>query len=163
MSDLLDSMFDTSIDDLKDIPVFKARPAGSYLAQFTWEKKDGDKIPYLSFNFKLQELIELAGKPDESNPVPDFNQEGGVKVMINAFPVKLDKSGNMERNAFGEGIIKLICQGLKDAFPGANTKEILEQSNGAIVAATFKVTKRKDKDTGEVREQNELVSVIAAN
>lgn len=150
--DLLNSLLDSTVDDLQDLPVFKARPDGTYKAQFQYEIEEGEKYPYFKFTLKLIEIIELVD-PKRSEEI-DFSKD--PKIVLMAFP--FNKEG--ESSAFGEGLVKLIVKGLKESFGGNNNRETLEAANGGLVAITVKTKKQKDKDTKEVRENNELVAIM---
>lgn len=158
MSDLdINSLFEKSIDDLADLPVFRSKPAGSYVARFEYEQDEtAEGNPFLKFTFDLQEVIELvdAKRIEEL----DFAGDKLPKVVFTAFPFKKDG----DASAFGEGLIKLVIAGLKEINPGSNVKEILDNNNGATVAITLKEKKQKDKDTKEIKEVNELVALTAA-
>lgn len=156
---LLD-LLDGTVDQLADMPVFKPVPSGSYDGQFSHSIEEGSNgIPYIKFEWKLKSLIEAAS-PIAEEDMPDFSKEGGVRVVINAFPRTKDKDGKIKVNEFGEGLIKQIVQSLQDAFPGEKNGEILRNADGASVAVTFGVEKRKDKETGEIRENSKFITQV---
>lgn len=158
MSEILNDLFDSTVDDLKDMPVFKATVPGTYLAQFGWEREEDGDTPYVKFTWNLKELIDQADPKQEPE---DLNKEGGKRVVINAFPRFKDKStGEWKVNEFGEGLIKQIVKSLRDTFTGTNTGEILNEAQGCMVAVTFGIERRKDKDTKEVRENSKLMAMV---
>lgn len=158
MSATLDDLFNSDITELADLPVFKSRPAGSYLTQFSYERVEEDDKKYIKFTFAILEVLEL--KDESRREEIKFDGDKKPSFVFTAFPFKKDKdSGDLAPNAFGEGLIKLIAMGLKEINPGANVGEILDNNQNAQVAITVKETKKKDKETGEVKEQNELVTL----
>lgn len=157
--ELLNDLLDSTVDQLADMPVFKARPAGTYKAQYAFEivAGDGDSLPYFKHEFKLIEPIELVN-PEQAKEI-DWTKD--VKVGIYAFPLYKDKeSGEIKRSDRGEGITKLVVMGLQETVGGSNNRETLEAGNGSLVAVTIGIEKRKDKDTGEIKENNKLVAVL---
>lgn len=157
--DLLNSLLDSTVDDLADLPVFKARPAGTYKAQFEYEINSEGELPYFVYTFKLMEIMELVN-PDEAETL-DFTKE--IKVNIYAFPFYKDKdTKEIKKSDRGEGLTKIVVLGLKDEFGGSSNRETLEAGNGAMVGVTIGVERRKDKDVpGKINENNVLVAVQA--
>lgn len=150
--DLMNSLLDSTVDDLSDLPVFGPKPNGTYKTQFNYRVEPGEKLPYFVFTFKILEIIELedAAKAEEL----DLTKE--QKIVFTAFPFKKDG----DKSEFGEGMVKMIVAGLKEVFGGNTNGETLAQAQDGMVALTINSRKRKDKDTGEVKEENQLVAII---
>jgi len=149
------ALLDSTVDDLADLPVFAPKPEGTYKAQFSWEIDSSGDVPYFKFTFKLLEILSL-NDPSKAEEV-DFSKE--PKITVFAYPIT--KEG--KKNEFGEGTIKMIVNGLRETHGGNSNGETLANAQGSIVGATFKIRRQKDKETKEIRENNELVAVVAVD
>lgn len=126
----LDSLLDTSIEDLAELPEFPVYHAGVHKCVFDYEaRKIGDN-PSLVIKLKLVETVELAN-PDEDAPM-----EAGLETEM---------SYNLA-NEFGQG----RARGLADKFLIAQGKETgtlreaFEPFKGAEL--TFLTNVRVDKN-----------------
>lgn len=158
MSDTLFDLLEGTVADLHDMPVFKPWPAGSYLAELETsieevERKLADgtevvqKVPKLTYKFV--EVISM------KNPNAEAPRED-AKFISNIY--LSGKTG--ERSEYGEGQLKMTLLAVQPMYPeAANNKELILAANGTRLAITLEERKRKDKETGEIREENRLVAV----
>lgn len=125
----LDSLLDNSIDDLKDLPEFKCYPSGAHRVMFKWEEKEVNDVPYIIFNFKALETVELA------DAVADQPLEAGSEssVMFNL------------SNEFGQGKFKKAVAQLAKHYGTSSPRETLEAVQGAELTIVTKVRQNKDK------------------
>lgn len=155
----LDVLNSASIDDLQDLPEFKPLPGGTYLMALEtsldedeYEDDDGvtqDRI-VPTVRFTLKEVIELENQKDE----PPADGASFTKRMYL-------KKRNGERNAGGEGEFKMVVAAVAHMFPDASSNaERFTLASGAELAVTVKVRRRKDKETKEIREENQVLAVI---
>lgn len=124
-----------SLDDIDDLPAFKAPPSGGYkllLEKGFVFKPDINKHPAETFDFKVLEIIE------QSEVVPEAEQ---IKVG-DTFNIAY-----MMDNPTGAGFFKEMLAPLKEKFGTGNIAELRKNSVGleitAIVARTFDKTKQQ--------------------
>lgn len=154
MSDNLDFL-DQTVEQLVDLPVFKPFPNGTYKFTFGYEPLENDDgvVTGIKAEFLMTEIIELAN-PDQASDV-----EPGKKLTVILNTVKNDG----DKNEFAEGTIKMVASVLRERFQGNSIREILDAGCGAELAATVKLRKYKDKQTGEQREQNQIQELAWAD
>lgn len=155
----LDVLNSASIDDLQDLPEFKAWPTGSYLVAIEtsidedeYEDDDGVTqerlVPVIRYT--LTEVLELENKKDTA-------PEPGASFIKRCYLRKR----NGERNAGGEGEFKMVVAAVAHMFPDAeNNAERFTLASGCTLAMTTKLVKRKDKETKEIREENRVLSLM---
>jgi hypothetical protein len=126
----LDSILDSSIDDLADLPEFQQYPSGAHRVIINWESKKVNDHPCMEMRMKLLETVELAN-PAEDQPVA-AGTESSALFMLD--------------NEFGQGSFKTIIKALAEATGTSKISEAVEASNGMEVTVVV-VTKpdRKDK------------------
>jgi hypothetical protein len=72
-----------------------------------------------------------------------------------------DKEG--KPTDWGEGKLKKeILTPVKDAIGGDKLSELVANADGAVVAVSLGIRRRKDKETGEIREENIIHSLAVA-
>lgn len=123
----LDSILDSSIDDLADLPEFGIYPSGVHRVIINWESKEVNKHPSMEMKMKLVETVELAN-PAEDQPVT-AGQESSSLFMLD--------------NEFGQGAFKQIMKTLAAACGTNKISETVEASNGMEVQVV--VTVKPDK------------------
>ena len=130
MSDInLDSLLDSSIDDLADLPEFQVYPNGSHKVIVNFESKEVNKHPCVEMKMKAVETIELA------NPASDTPLEPGTESSV---LFMLD-------NEFGQGKFKAIMKTFAEATGTQKISEAMEAAQGMEVTVICKVRQNKDK------------------
>jgi len=125
----LDSILDSSIDDLADLPEFAVFPNGVHKVIIDFESKEVNKHPCVEMKMKAIETIELA------NPAADTPLEAGAESSV---LFMLD-------NEFGQGKFKAIVKTLAGALGTNKISETVEAAKGMEVQAVCKVRQNKDK------------------
>jgi len=125
----LDSILDSSIDDLADLPEFQVFPNGVHKVIINWESKEVNKHPSMELKMKAIETVELA------NPAADSPLAAGTESSV---LFMLD-------NEFGQGKFKSIIKQLAEATGSTKISEAVEASNGMEVQVVCKVRQNKDK------------------
>lgn len=123
-----------SLDDIDDLPEFKAPPSGGYKLLLTEGfvfKKDVNKHPAETFDFKILEILE------QSEQVDDKEQ---VKVG-DTFNIAF-----MMDNAIGQGFFKDMMKPLQAKFGTSNIGELRKNSKGIEILAIIHRTHDKEKD-----------------
>ena len=125
----LDSILDSSIDDLADLPEFQVFPNGMHRVIINWESKEVNKHPCMELKMKAIETIELAN-PAEDTPLV-AGTESSVLFMMD--------------NEFGQGKFKSIIKQLAEATGSTKISDAVEASTGMEVQVVCKVRQNKDK------------------
>ena len=136
MSDNLDALLDTQLDDLADLPDFIVPPAGAYAFVGTEMKADssGDKlIVILKMKVTTLELVD-----PEEKPVED-----GTEIEH-----RFDLS-----NEFAQGLLKRTLAPFKEAFDVSSLREVKEVWAGSEGAVVLNV--RAGKQTDEQKAAKE--------
>lgn len=127
----IDALMEGTIDDIADLPEFKAFPAGTHLAAFNWEYKTINKHPTWIMKLKAIETKEL---PADSKDQPCVaGDETGVNFMMD--------------NEVGQGKWKEIMKVLAAKFGAKKNRELIEESQGCEALFVTKVRTKKDGDT----------------
>lgn len=124
----LDSLLDSTIDDLADLPEFAVFPNGVHKVVIKWESKEVNKHPCLELGMTAVETVELANAAD--TPL--------VAGATSSVLFMLD-------NEFGQGKMKSLMQTLATAVGTKSIRETMEASNGMEVQVVCKVRQNKDK------------------
>lgn len=130
----LDSILDSSIDDLADLPEFGTYPSGVHRVIINWESKEINKHPCMELKMKMVETVELAD-PGKDNPV-DAGVESSCLFMLD--------------NEFGQGNFKAVIKTLAAATGSSKISEAVEASNGMEVQVVVQ-TKPDKKDPTTIR------------
>ena len=129
MSIELDSILDSSINDLADLPEFQVFPNGVHRVLISFETKEVNKHPCVELKMKAIETVELAN-PSEDQPLA-AGTESGVLFMLD--------------NEFGQGKFKSIVKQIAAVTGTSSIKETIEAANGMEVQVVCKVRQNKDK------------------
>ena len=129
MSDALNALLDSNLDDLQDLPAFEPFPAGVHQVIVTFESKEINKHPAVEVTLKLVETVELA------NPTEDKPQAAGSTTNV----------AYMLDNEFGQGSLKKLMKPFQEHFGTHTIREAMEAANGAEVQLVTKVRTNKDK------------------
>jgi hypothetical protein len=130
----MNSILDSTLDDLADFPAFAVYPNGVHRVTFDFEEKVINKKPALELKFKLLETLELS---DPADAAPEVGTESNCLLIF------VNNDG--QRNEFSEGTLKMVLTALKQNFPGNNNREVLNAAKGAEVAIVTKLKDNKDK------------------
>lgn len=103
----LDALLDATLDDLEDLPTFKAFPVGTHRATVTLATKDINGKLAVTADFKYIEAVELAEADAVSPKVGDMSNtmfmmaneygQGNFKKMASALAEGLGLQGNTNR------------------------------------------------------------------
>ena len=130
----LDMLLDGTLDDLADIPEFKAWPNGAHRANIKWDIKEIGNQHCPVLDMIAIETMEL------TDAVNDQPLVAGTTTNI-AFMFKT-KEG--KPNEIGQGQFKEVMKSLAAHFGEKSNRELMEESNGCEVLVVTKV--RKDKN-----------------
>lgn len=146
MSDL-DSLLDGTLDDLADMPEFKALPAGSHRATIKWEMKEVNEQVCPDLGITIIETMELA----DATATP-----AAVGDKTNVLYMFKKKDGTA--NEIGQGQFKEIMKSLAATYGAKSPRELMAESNGAEVLITTKV--RTDKrDKNDLKHYTDIVAL----
>ena len=132
----LDSILDSSIDDLADLPEFGTYPSGVHTVVIKWESKEVNKHPCMELKMKLVDTVELAN-PAEDQP-PALGTESSCLFMLD--------------NEFGQGSFKTLIKQLAAATGSLKISEAVEASNGMEVQVV--VVAKPDKKDASITRMN---------
>ena len=126
----VDDILDGTLDDLDDLPEFKAFAPGVHQVFTTMSIKDIGDNKAVEFAFKMISTIELA------NPKGIEPKEGDTSSTI-----------CMLNNEFGLGALKKLAAPIREALGLEKTSEVIEQCIDieCIIVTGLRVDK-KDKD-----------------
>lgn len=129
MSDI-DSLLDSTLDDLKDLPEFKPFPAGAHNVAVSLSMKEINGANAVEMSLKLIDTIELADPQAEPAKPGD---ESSVLFMLN--------------NEFGLGNLKKCCTPLSVALGTTSIRETVEAAQNVECAViTALRADKNDKD-----------------
>lgn len=128
MNDMLNSMLDSTLDDLADLPEFKIYPNGTHRVTISFEEKDVNGHPSVELKMAAIGTEELSNPSD--TPL-SAGEVGSVLYMLD--------------NEFGQGGLKKILQVLGKHFGLGNLREIMEASAGLECLVTTKQRQNKEK------------------
>lgn len=135
----IDSLLDSQIDDLADLPEFAVFPNGVHKVSIKWESKEVNKHPCLELKMTAIETVELSNAAD--TPLA-AGTESSVLYMLD--------------NEFGQGKMKEVMKVLSGACGTKSIKETMEASNGMEIQVVTKVRQNKEK----TQSYTDVVSVI---
>jgi hypothetical protein len=141
---LIDSILDSTLEDLADAPVSKPFPAGAHRAIFNFEAKTINNKPAVIIKLKAIETVESS---DPEGAVVTDGQEADVMFMF--------RNNDGSKNEISEGKFKAIVAALKETFPGATNGDTLIAARGAEVLVVTKI--RVNKSSGQ--ENTDIVSL----
>ena len=129
----IDSLLDSTLDDLADLPEFKIFPAGAYNGSIELTvKKMGDTMG-VELKFTNQEVMELSDPTTAEADIPAAGATTSVGFLLN--------------NEFGQGALKKVLESLKEGLqlpPGLTNRQTMEASKGTVCLVVF--TTRADKN-----------------
>ena len=125
----IDSLLDSSIDDLCDLPEFKPYPAGAHKVFISFKAKDINGHPSVEVSMKAIETLELA------NPNADQPLQAGAETSV----------AYMLDNEMGQGKLKEFIKPLAALHGVSSIRQVIELSEGMEVTVVTKVRQNKDK------------------
>jgi hypothetical protein len=125
----IDSLLDSSIDDLADLPEFQVFPAGVHRVVVNFEKKEVNKHPCVEMKLKALETVELAD-PTKDEPLA-AGTESSVLYMLD--------------NEFGQGAFKKLIKVFAVHCGTTSISETIEAAAGMEVEVVCNVRYNKDK------------------
>ena len=128
----IDDLLDATLDDLEDLPEFKAFPVGAHRVSISLELKEVNDKQAIELSMKAMETLELA------HPAKDE-------------PLKEGDTGNMLfflDNEFARGSLKKITTPLAEALGTSTIRDLIEECKGVecVVATSLKKNK-EDPDS----------------
>lgn len=126
----IDSLLDSRLDDLADLPEFKVFPPGAHRVVISFSTKEINKHPAVELKLKLVETIELA----EPSDVPvAVGTETSIAFLLD--------------NEFGQGNLKEVAVPLAKYFGTQDLRSTFKESEGAEVTVVTKL--RADKNDAD--------------
>lgn len=144
MNTTIDSILDSTLDDLADMPEFKPFPPGAHRCTFDFVAKTVNNKPAVELKFTA---IETAESSDPNGAVVTPGQTTNILLLL--------RNNDGTRNEIAEGQLKMVVSALKETFPGNNNGEILTAAKGAEVLLVSKIRVNKTNGT----ENTALVSL----
>jgi hypothetical protein len=129
MSENMDSLLDSTLDDLADLPEFKVFPPGAHKVTIvSMEPKKIGEHPAWEVRFKLVEHMELTN-PEEQPMLA--GSECSVSYMMD--------------NEFGQGAFKDLCKPLAANTGIGSMRDLKDAVKGTEVMIVTKQRQNKDK------------------
>jgi len=133
----LDSLLDSTLDDLADLPTFQPYPAGAHRCTIEFEEKVINRKPAVELKLIGISTEELAD-PAEDKPI-EPKQETQVLYIL----TKEDGSVN----EVSQGKLKEVLKPLGEATGATSIRAIMAASKGMEVLAITKKRHNKTNDT----------------
>ena len=131
-----DSLLNSSMDDLDDLPPVGVPPTGHYTLVVTAERvtpTEAGKNEYIKFSYEVEAVNEV------KNPEEESQAAAGMKFSQIFSPFK--KDGTV--NEYGLGFLKEACAPFAAHFGTAKMGDTIAQIDKISVAASL--ARRKDK------------------
>jgi len=135
----MNALLDQTLDDIADLPEFKAYPPGVHKILFTFDTKEVNGHPCVEGACKMIETLELAEPTRDVAPTP-----GAVASVL----YHLD-------NEFGAGAFKLIAAPIGEMLGTRSNREIVEQTKNleCVIVTAYKANKEdKEKPYMNIKE-----------
>lgn len=142
----LDSILDSTLDDLADMPEFKPFPAGAHRATIKLEVKAVNDIPSLDIKLEGIESVELSNPEDQ--PIKQGDSTNQLLML---------KTKDGKKNEFSEGKMKELLKPLAAHFGTTTNRETIEAANGAEVLVVTKLRK-DDRNKEDIKYYTDIVS-----
>lgn len=131
----LDSLLDTTLDDIDDLPSFEPFPAGAHKVLASFEQKEINNHPAIELSLKMIETIELAD-PTAATPKP--GDTANTMFLLD--------------NEFGLGNFKKCAMPFGEAMQFSTMREIVEGVKE--VECVVMTSVRKDKNDPDKKYLN---------
>lgn len=124
----MDSLLDTTLDDLEDLPEFKVFQPGGHKLSVTFSQKEINSNPVIDISCTLIETVELEDKQAEADP----------PGTISSTPCFLN-------NEFGRAQLKRLSKPFAEKFGYSSIREVVEGVQDVeVLAITAQRTDRLD-------------------
>ena len=141
MSDLLDSLLESTLDDLADLPTFAPYSAGAHQVKASFTMKEINGKGAVELSFVMVENIELA-KPDDK--VPAQGDTASTMFFL--------------ESETGQGFFKEAAKPFQEAFGYKTLRDVIEgvQDIECVIVTGI----RKDKrDPDNIKEYLQLKTI----
>jgi hypothetical protein len=101
----LDSLLDETLDDLADLPGFKAWPAGTHLFSLSLVAKEINKKPAVEAVMIYQGTKEFAGAPEEKD-IPKVGDKTSVLYLLS--------NNDGSKNEINQGLLKNVLSSIRE-------------------------------------------------
>ena len=143
----IDSLLDSTLDDLADMPEFKPYPAGAHRCTMKMEVKEINTITSIDINLTGIETVELADATDTPIVAGDTTN---MLLML--------KKKDGTSNDMSVGKWKELLRPLQAHFGTTSNRETMEASQGVEVLVVTKI--RTDKrDANDLKYYTDIVSL----
>ena len=147
MNDQLDGMdvndiLDATLDDLEDLPEYKAYPPGAHRVKLSMEIKEVNDKQVVEASFTYIEAVELA---DQQAEVPAEGSQANILCHLD--------------NEFGRGTLKLLATPVGKALNTASTRDTIEQCTDIECLIVTAYKKNKDDPDSPYMKVKELAVV----
>lgn len=147
----IDSLLDSTLDDLADVPEFKPYPVGAHRVNIFWEVKVINAIPSISLKIVGIETVELKD-PETDKPIEKGHETNQLFML---------KTKDGKKNELGEGQWKELLAPLQAHFGTASNRETMEASQGAECVAITEIRKDKNfKENGKIYTSIKSLAVM---
>lgn len=139
MDNNLDDILDGSIDDLKDLPEFKAPHTGIYNLTVTLERKDINKKPAMVAHYVIVDTVSL-----EDDTIPEGERSKPGDKFDTSFILK-DEEG--QRSELAEGFFKAFMAPFHVHYNDKSIRNVAEHLKSAhsITAKIYRKERSKEK------------------
>lgn len=134
----IDSILDSTLDDLADVPEFKPFAAGSHMATLNLEVKDIQNKPAVEWKLTHIETLELADPTGTPPKAGDICSGAFIFVANDGTP-----------NELAQGQFKALLKPLQAHFGTASNRDTIEAAQGAQVVVTMSQRAGKKGSTSE--------------
>lgn len=142
---------DGSLDDIPDLPSFKAFPTGAYVVNLpdgvTFKPAEDKKPPTFHTKFELKEIMEL--KPENLDEGEEPPAIGDVSTMM----FQMD-------NETGAGFFKKFSDPIAEALGTRGFRDLMRQSKGIDLLVAFKRIPGKGENKDKLYQQVLNVEVV---
>ncbi len=134
----LDSLLDSTLDDLADLPSYKPFPSGAHRCLASFAVKDISGRAAFELSFKLLETLEMANPDDEASKEGD---EASTMFIMD--------------NEFAQGEFKKCAAPFAETLGFSTNREIMEGVQGVecVIITSIRIDKKDpDKRYMKVKE-----------
>ena len=136
----INALLEGTLDDIEDLPQFKAFPTGLYVCILTLEQKKIGDHPAIEAKFKLVDVKELS---DKSATPPNVGDTTNIAYMLD--------------NKYGAGNLKVLLTAAAEKFGKKTNKDLISDCQNAEVTVIFDVRSGKgDKSDQEYQQLKEI-------
>lgn len=132
MSDFnIDSLLDATLDDLAEVPEFRAYPPGAHKVVINWKMPTKEKPTTITLQLSAVETVEL-------NNSDDTPLAAGTMATVS---FRMD-------NEYGQSAFRKIVASLAEHYGAGTNRELMEKSEGAecLVLTTLRTAKKTEQN-----------------